>query len=78
MHTLSEVFNSVPQGGRFVDTADPQRGWLKVAQRDDLHLDGMVVDLFTGDVIHYSYIRGMHINVYDRTGGFLFTVTQGT
>jgi hypothetical protein len=56
-------FDQIP-AGTFLWSEYQGKYYLKVQQHERYHLDNMVVDLETGEVLHYSYLK--EITVKDK------------
>ena len=52
-------FSDFPQGS-FIWSDWLCSYYIKPIQDERYHLEGMVIDLFTGEVIHYSHLKELH------------------
>lgn len=52
---LREKFESLPEGS-FCLCPKSERYFLKPVQDDSFHLDGMLIELYTGKPTHYSFL----------------------
>lgn len=55
---VTKQFESIPVGA--LCKGNNNSYYLKPAQSKAHHLDGMLINLFTGSIVHYSNTYGLH------------------